>query len=123
MQGFGSRRNQIPKEWTHSRARLAKIEDGKIIRTGGKKEEQIKSIFNITPNPIRNIYRGVKKTVRPPVENQKNLMWDFYAEKLKNCEVLSEVFDFDKQKGDVRVLATAFIYSKGIETLGYDELK
>ena len=106
-----------------SRARLAKIENGKIIRAGGKKEELIKSIYNITPNPIRNIYRGVKKTVKPPPSNLKSPMWSFYADNLKNCEVLSEVFDFDKQIGDVRVLATAFIYSKGIETLGYDVLK
>jgi len=106
-----------------SRARLAKIENGKIIRTGGKKEELIKSLYNITPNPLRKIYRGVKKTVKPPANNQKSPMWNFYANNLKKCEVLSEVFDFDKQIGDVRVLATAFIYSKGIEALGYDELK
>ena len=50
-------------------------------------------------------------------------MWKFYAFWLSENELLGEIFNFDNQIGDVRVLATTAIYANAIETLGYDDIE
>jgi predicted acetyltransferase len=104
-----------------SRATLSRIKDGKIIRSGGKKYEILREIHKNTPKPLISAYRAIKKSTVVEEKTVNNPMRDFYINQLEKSE-LNNIFDFSNQKGDVRVLATTYIYWKGIEKLGYDSI-
>lgn len=104
-----------------SRATLSRIKDGKIIRSGGKKYEILREIHKNTPKPIISAYRAIKKVSLGEEKTVNNPMRDFYISQLEKSE-LNNIFDFSNQRGDVRVLATTYIYWKGIEKLGYDSI-
>ena len=106
-----------------SRAGQIRIEDEKIVRTQGRAYEMLKKVHNRTPSSIINLYRKVKIKWKSKKDMQKTPMWDFYVSWLSENDLLSSIFDFDKQNGDdVRLLATVAIYADAIETLGYDDL-
>ncbi len=106
-----------------SRAGLIRIEDDKIIRTPGRTYEMLRNIHAKTPSIMINAYRGVKKTIYSKKDIEKTPMWKFYVSWLSKSDLLGKIFDFDKQIGDVRLLATAAIYTDAIEALGYDDVK
>jgi len=51
----------------------------------------------------------------------KDVQREFYVKWLSDDKLLGEVFDFSKQKGDVRRLATCAIYSDLVNSIGYDK--
>jgi hypothetical protein len=105
-----------------SRATRSRIKDGKIIRSGGRAQEVLMNLHRITPNAVVNAYRMGKNLVQKQNKVAIDPLRDFYVSQLKYSP-LNEIFDFTKQKGDVRALATAFIYWKSIEVLGYDSIE
>jgi len=106
-----------------SRATSSKIKNGKIIRSGGKKMEMLRSIHKATPQPLIDIYRKIKDYSTSKDVIPSDPLRDFYINNIEKSGLLNNVFDFKKQKGDVRILATTYIYLKGVETLGYDKIK
>jgi len=106
-----------------SRATSSKIKNGKIIRSGGKKMEMLRSIHKATPQPLIDIYRKIKDYSTSKDVHPSDPLRDFYINNIEKSGLLNNVFDFKKQKGDVRILATTYIYLKGVETLGYDKIK
>jgi hypothetical protein len=106
-----------------SRATVSRIENGKILRTGGRKNEILANVLEFTPKPIHRIYSRFKRVVSTPTSNEKHPMWQFYLKWLEENSLLSDIFDFSAQKGnDVRVLANTAIYANAINQLGYDEI-
>jgi hypothetical protein len=106
-----------------SRAKSSKIKNGKIIRTGGTKMEILRSIHKNTPQPLIDIYRKIKSYSASGAVQPSDPMRDFYINNIEKIGLLNNIFDFKKQKGDVRVLATTYIYLKAVEALGYDKVK
>ena len=105
-----------------SRATRSRIKDGKIIRSGGRAQEVLMNLHRITPNSVVNAYRMGKNLVQKQNKVAIDPLRDFYVSQLKYSP-LNEIFDFTNQKGDVRALATAFVYWKSIEVLGYDSIE
>jgi hypothetical protein len=107
-----------------SRAGKIKIVNNKIIRIqGSSMYKLLKFIHKLTPRFLISAYRYFKKMYIAKQPVTRNIQREFYVKWLNNDKLLGGLFDFSKQKGSVRRLATCAIYSDLVNSIGYDKKK
>ena len=107
-----------------SRAGKIKIVNNKIIRIqGSSMYKLLKFIHKLTPRFLISAYRYFKKMYIAKQPVTRNIQREFYVKWLNNDKLLGGLFDFSKQKGSVRRLATCAIYSDLVNSIRYDKKK